>query len=348
MLYTANVKSVHKALKLRHHKHTGKLLAHKHTSYRVLFLLMLVPIIAMALVEQAAGASDLRVSAKIPAPMPAGAPAITSPVDNATSNSSNLVVSGTCPIITPAVIIALYDGETLIGSGQCSVNGTFSLPVTLSFGKHVLVATVVTITDDVGASSSPVTVTYPEPAASTATVKPDGSLTSPGQSVFGPPVRIVASDIYVTMQSDGHAVWHGSFADGKMPYTVRIDWGDGEVNTYTTVDQAKQEYSHDYKTITTHKIIIQVTDANGGVSTLYSVAITLSLQKRSETVGAVGMGVGSSDNNGQPLSPVVTFIQKYVWQIYIGTLSGLTFLWYLEHGRHIITHAKTIGRLHHR
>ncbi len=342
MLYTAYVKSVHKALKLRHHKHTGKLLAHKHTSYRVLFLLMLVPIIMMAFIDQVVGAADLVVTAKIPAPMPAGAPVIVSPTDNTTINSKDLVVSGTCPVITPAIIVALYDNDVLIGSDQCSVDGTFSIPVTLGFGTHKLIATVVTITDDIGASSQPVTVIYPEPVTAT-TTKPGGSPISSNGFSFGPPVRIVASDIYVTLEPNGNAVWHGRFADGTMPYTVRIDWGDGNVSTYNNVDQAEQVYSHDYKSIHTYKMIIQVTDANEGTSTLYSVVVTLSLQQR------VAVGLGSlNSNSSQSAIPVVAFVQKYIWQIYIGTLSGLTFLWYLEHGRHLVSHVKKVGGLHHR
>src|SRR5690242_16476962 len=107
IVYTTSVKSAHKPLKLRHTKYTGKIMAHKHTSYRVLFFLMLVPIGLMAFIDQMVGASDLQVHAKVPAPIPAGAPAITSPVDNSTVNSGDLTVSGSCPVITPAVIIAI-------------------------------------------------------------------------------------------------------------------------------------------------------------------------------------------------------------------------------------------------
>jgi hypothetical protein len=305
---------------------------------------MLVPIIAMALVQQVVGASDLVVSAKIPAPMPTGAPVIVSPTDGTTIHSGDVVVSGTCPVITPAIIVAIYDGDTLIGSVQCGADGTFSVPVTLSFGTHTLVATVVTITNDIGASSQPVTVIYPEPVTSTPS-KPGGSSISSNGFSFGPPVRIVASDIYVILEPNGHAVWHGRFADGTAPYTVRIDWGDGNVSTYKDVDQAKQEYSHDYKSIHTYKIIIQVTDSNEGTSTLYSVVVTLSLKDRSE----VGEGVGfMNDSQNSTTSPIVAFIQRYVWQIYIGTFSGLAFLWYLEHGRHMVSRARGIGKLHHR
>lgn len=339
-MYTTSVKSAHKVLKLHHRKHTGKILAHKHTSYRVLFFLMLIPIGLMALIDQMVGASDLMVNAKVPAPMPSEAPVITSPLTNTTVKESELPVTGTCPVITPAVIIALYDNQTFVGSDQCSPEGEFSVPVSLSPGVHTLVATVVTITNDTGASSQPVVVTYEVPPTGHDSTKIGGSSVNSDGSLFGAPVRIVPTDTFVTIRDDGNAVWRGKFVDGQKPYTVRIDWGDRTTDTYTVTDEQEQTFAHDYKDPQTSKIVIEVTDGAGDTMKLYSVAITLSVHQHT--------GFGSALHSAETSSPIVSFLQKYVVHIYVFTLSSLVFLWYLEHGRHIVRMSKGAGRLRHR
>ncbi len=119
---------------------------------------MLAPIIMMALVGKLATAADLTVTATVPAPMPSGAPLITSVADGSTTTQGQVLVEGTCPTIDPAVIIAIYDNGVLVGSAECTVDGTFSVPVSLSVGSHTLTAVIVTITGEIGASSPAVTI----------------------------------------------------------------------------------------------------------------------------------------------------------------------------------------------
>ncbi len=329
------MKSVHKALKLRHHKHTGKLLAHKHTSYRVLFLLMLAPIFMMALVGQLAQASDYMVTATVPASMPSGAPTITTPADGSTIKIADIEISGTCPVIDPAIIITIYDGTTFIGSGQCSVDGTFSVPVSLSVGTHTIVATVVTFTGQTGASSQPVTVIRSQTATPSAPSTPVAkSYTTPSIDLLAGLLYIVTPDKYVTIKSDGGAIWRGSFAGGTTPYTVRVEWGDGQTDTHTVADQKEQAFSHTYQHKQVYDIVIRVTDASGGTTTLHIIALTPYLPP-----GTIG------DISGyQPMAPILAFAQAYMGQIYIGSLFALVFLWYLEHGRHLRWFAIGIGK----
>jgi hypothetical protein len=318
------VKKVHKALHLRHHKHTGKLLAHKHTSYRVLFLLMLLPVIALALVDRLdVAASDLVVSASVPAAIPADPAVITSPNDGETILTREVAVNGTCPVISPAIIVAIYNNGALAGSASCTASGTFSVPITLSYGTNALVPKVVTITGDIGASGPTVTVTFPTAFNN---YSYGGSGLS-GVSGIGTPLRVVSQDIYALITADGNTAWHGNIAGGSAPYHVKIDWGDGNTDTITVTDSAEQTFSHHYGVIQSYNIKITVDDTEHETVTLHIAGVTRFVQ-----TGTAGLNATLDQ-----LPPVVAFIQKYVLQIYIVTLSGLVFLWYLEHGQHIVS-----------
>ena len=336
------MKKVHKALKLRHHKHTGKLLAHKHTSYRVLFLLMLMPIAMLLLVNQMeARATDLAVTATVPAPMPGGAPTITSPTDGTTIHSKDLTVSGTCPVIDPAIIVAMYDASALIGSVTCDSSGNYSLPVTLSYGTHSLVATVVTFTGQTGQSSSPVTVIYPAPPP-TSPQKPASSpvASSPTPSATlnvnapTPQPTVMTTEPIILISPKGHATWHGSFIGGLLPYSVFVNWGDGVTDKYKVIDHTAQTYPHDYKPGSqAFAIIIKVVDANGITTTHESAAVT-AVPHQNSILATVA----------PQTPPFLAFVQQYMWQIYIITFSCLAFLWYLERGRLAFHPVHVIGK----
>lgn len=340
-------KSVHKALKLRHHKHTGKILAHKHTSYRVLFLLLLAPIMMMSLVGQLdAMADNLFVSATVPAPIPGGAPTIDSPADGTVTDDQQINVSGTCPVITPAIIVAIYENNILAGSVQCDVSGNYTLPISLVGGNNTLIATVKTITGDTGDSSTPVHVTRhvptppPSPSPSTSPGSAGTGGTSLGQtSIEGLalPLIIDAKDIVVTFGANGHIEWHGAASGGTAPYIFSIQWGDGQVEQRNVTDTSNQVFSHSYSSLHTYNIDITLTDAKGEKTTLRSAAVPLVVQ----TAPVV------ADTKPEQVHPIVAFVQKYSVQIYVGTVSALVFLWYLESGRHVLSIGKLIGLIFH-
>ena len=112
-----------------------------------------------------------------------------------------------------------------------------------------------------------------------------------------------------------------------------MDWGDGRVTAATVNDNSEQLFTHRYESVRLHDVTMTVHDANDGEAALHIVAATQFIR-----TGAAGLDTASSQ-----VPPVIAFIQKYVWQIYIGTLSALIFLWYLEHGRHIVV-TRTIGK----
>lgn len=306
------MKHVHRVLQLRPHKHTAKLLPHKHTSYGALFALMLLPIAAMVLVGHFVSASSYDVTAKVPAQLPNAAPVITSP-SSGTVYDESIVVRGTCPVVQPAVIIVIYNGTNPVGSTQCSSNGTFSVAITVPYGSNSLKATIVTVTGDVGQSSSIVVITRLAPSSAGST----------GYSGLVAPLYIIPTDLFMIIDSDGQVTWHGKVIAGQAPYKMVINWGDGLTSRYDVASSEEQAFVHNYDAVKAYEIVITVTDASGSEVMYRTMAITLIPQKYS-------LLYLSHDQ----VHPIISFIQANVLQIYIFTLSALVFLWFLEHGRH--------------
>ena len=322
------MKRVHTVLQLRHHKHTAKLLPHKHTSYGALFLLMLVPVIMLALVGRLVFASDYEVTATVPAPIPSGAPVITSPTDGSTVHTNTITVSGTCPVITPAVVIAIYDGSSLIGSAICSAAGDFSVPISLPYGEHSLVATVVTITGGIGQSSAPVKVTRADSKPIPDTHSPQtvggAGVDTAGGSLLTP-LYIVPDKPLLTLDANKHVVWRGTITGGQLPYKITVDWGDGTSDTYEVKSHDLQTFTHDYDRASTYSIRLYAEDARQQRTVLYSVAVTFSVAHQLLL-----------DTTKDSTPGFVAFVQRHVVHIYIVTLSALVFLWFIEHGRHFV------------
>lgn len=282
----------------------------------------------LALVGPLVLASDYEVTATVPAPMPTGAPEITSPTDGSVVYASTITVSGTCPVITPAVIIAIYDGSSFVGSTICSAAGNFSVPVSVSFGEHLLVARVVTITGEVGQSSSSVKVTRasstPVPDAGTSQSVGGSAIDGTGGSLLTP-LYIAPNKPLLTLNANRHVVWEGTITGGQLPYNIMVDWGDGTSDTYEVKNHDTQAFAHDYDKAHTYSVRIHAEDARQQKTVLYSVAVTFSVAHQ--------LLLDTAKDNTPGFA---SFIQRYVAQIYIITLSALVFLWYLEHGRHFV------------
>ena len=288
---------------------------------------MLAPIGMMVLVDQiSARASEYVVSATVPAPLPTDKPVITSPQNGAVVHSQTVIINGTCAVVTPAIVIAIYEGDVLLGSTACGPGGTFTIPVTFTPGTHTIQAKVITITGQVGAVSDDVVITYQLPATPSTGSQGHQQNRIGDVAGIGLPVRIIPSSPYAVISPTGQVTWQGTIRDGSLPYAVTVDWGDGQTSTYKVGDNLEQSFSHQYSNITTYTIIIKVTDAYGDMATLYSVAVTYRTQQN------LGLGV---DGHLPSTSPFVSFIERYIWHIYIITLSSLVFLWYIEHGRHL-------------
>ena len=241
---------VHHHLKLQHHRHTGKLLRHEHTSYRglaVVLVLASVVVVAAAMVQRAAADTLFGVYATVQGPVPGTGAIITQP-DAGSIASGDTLVAGSCPIISPQVTVVLLVDNTPAGSSMCDTANDFALPVNLTPGAHTLVAQSYTINLGQGPDSQPVNITAQDTGAKP--VQPNAPVLSPDM-----PFNVLGTD--------RSAEWSGSITGGTAPYHVLIDWGDGTRNTYKLAAADSPHYTHHYIRLASYNTRIAVQDATG-------------------------------------------------------------------------------------
>ena len=287
------MKSIHRALRLSHHKHTGKLLHHHHTSYGLLVFLMAIPVLVLVLMGQMVYATDsVKVTGVVPQEPPPFAPTITYPLAGSRIDDAPVTVKGACPLANPAVIIAIYENSVLRGSTICNnATGTYSVPISFSYGQHTLVAKVVTFTGQQGLSSAAVTFNrvYIVPTKNLGSGSTNGNVLLPGIQ----PLVMVTSQPVVAFGPNSDALLQVTFSGGIPPYNVSIDWGDGVTEDYRIYDQTEQVFSHvypsyeeylqsdAYRQLSTSQqgektrnylITITVTDSDGNISVMTIIA----------------------------------------------------------------------------
>ncbi|HSX05821.1 MAG TPA: hypothetical protein VLF69_05100 [Candidatus Saccharimonadales bacterium] len=260
---------LHQKLHLQHHRHTGRLLHHKHTSFRGLAVVLVLAGLCLALLTMVARATadTLTVYASNPAPVPTDAAVITDPVDGAIVTKSSVPVSGTCPDITPRVVIGILDNGDLAGSVACDSSNNFALPIVVTAGPHTLIARVYTITGDAGADSTPVHITYIAPPA----VGSVGSEAGASEKPSGSPLTLTVDEPFIVFGPAKDAVWVGTITGGKLPYHLHIDWGDGTSNDYLITNEGQEQYTHHYSKMHPYTILLHLIDGEGrGISRSYA------------------------------------------------------------------------------
>jgi hypothetical protein len=249
------------------HKHTGKLIHHRHTSHLALFVMLLVVGFIMynfggiALAYPAPSSGSVTVGAVVPMPPPKTGAVITSPVDGYTEKGQLIEsVSGTC---LEQTFVVIQDNGVTAGSASCSDTGTFTLQVQLGFGDNVLTALNYDNLNQAGPATASVTVTVTKsdydttPLPSTqataivaASIPDNPSIIAgvpststyssctdyvPGYLPTGGPLHV--SVVCVprlfnpgTEQTMGVIVWGGT-----PPYALSINFGDNSANNNPTL-----------------------------------------------------------------------------------------------------------------
>ena len=281
MRYTKNVtvkiktmRTLHKTLHLQHRSHTGRVLHHKHTSYRalaVVFVLAGLFIVGLNVMTRVT-ADSLYVYARIAAPVPTGPPIITHPTNGAVTDKAAITVDGICPVVTPQVVIVLLDNGNQVGSTPCDASNNFHIPITLVAGKNSLVARPYTITGDTGPDSAAVTATYNPPLPPTVS----GTISTPvtTSQASTPPLVLTVDTPFITFGPQKDAVWLGSVSGGTAPYTLSINWGDGTTESHQLGQPGQQNYQHHYRLMQPYDITVQVRDTSGQIVTRHYAAVT--------------------------------------------------------------------------
>jgi hypothetical protein len=232
--------------------HTGKLQPHKHTSYGILAVLLIVALIPLFIVSRAAVSADdegIQIFAVVPGPIPGVAPGITNMVTGRSFNTAGpQAVRGTCP---PDTLVKLFKNNVLAGAAFCGSDGSFKITADLLPGENQLVVRAYNANDAAGPAANPVTVQYAPPAG-------DG--------------------FYLTSQAQYRGVEVGhtmsrpvTIVGGTPPYAVSIIWGDGDSGLVSRSAAGSFDVQHAYKSrgpgrLGDSTIVIKATDHAGNAA----------------------------------------------------------------------------------
>ena len=304
-------RKIHKHLKLQHHKHTGKVLHHEHTSYRGLAVVLVFTAAAMAgvnLIGRAAADSLFVVQGTEPVAVPTSPAIITTPVNGAKIAGTSTLITGSCPLVTPQVVVTVTVDGTSAGSAACDSSNDFSLPISLGSGSHTLLTQIYTIAAQTGPQGSPLQI-----AAGSLVPKLGTSETTAN------PIIITSTTPFSYLGADKTAVWNGSITGGTAPYHVHIDWNDGSQSTNTVSGDA-QHFSHTYATLQSYDPLLSVTDSAGhAVSQQFAVA--------AYTTATLGSSLVATTNPG-PQGPIATttLLGFYGLLLTVASVAGIIWL----------------------
>ena len=310
-----------KLLKLQHHRHSGKRLAHHHTSYRGLAAVFVACGLAMMIIQKA-GADSYIVTAKVPVDIPTTPSEITNPPSNQVYANPNITISGICPLSTPSIIVSLWNGATFLGSQTCQLDGTFSIPMTLQSGVSHIIPKTRTVLNDVVPDGATWIASYNLP-----TPPPSGGGGTPPEVVPPPaevpPITInnLDNNSFLTFRPTEPTTLVITIAPSTSPYKLDIDWGDGTVEHKTFVNPGRYELVHTYNAPATYTVKITLTDGNGKVTHIVLAAVSLAKGGLTTSINQLtnigGSGVGGT-------------IATYVWLGYASTLVVTTGLWAMQ------------------
>ena len=206
-------------------------------------------------------AASYDVTAKVPAPLPAGVPTITTPGNNSVIIAPTVTVVGTCPIVVPALIVVLVRDSLTIGSGSCASDGSFRIVVGLVLGVNIIYSKFVTITGESSSYSLALSLVYQPTNPPTTTVVKNSEQTPQTTAKLA----ILFDYDFVTYTTTQNTKTIVGITGGKSPYTLIVDWGDGTSKNYNLSNQKVPDLNHRYKTVASEpmKIRLTLTDALG-------------------------------------------------------------------------------------
>jgi len=281
------MRTLHQKLHLQHHRHTGKLLHHSHTSYRSVFGVLVLAAACMgglAYMQHAAAAELGTVYASVHVPVPHAPVIISQPEDGTTVTGGGTMIAGSCPLVSPQPVVVISVDGTDVGSAACSATSTFSFSLDLVSGQHTIIATPYTVDNDHGPASAPLHITSAVIAAPTqvATLTPAG--------------------LFTTLDTTKTAAWTGTLSGTHPSYKLLLEWGDGTYDSYT-VKPGPQTLRHRYAQFASYNITIGVQDKTGNYQYGQLAAAVRDPTQR--------VALGSTDTSGQQSTRTNTVIGLY-------------------------------------
>lgn len=297
-------------LKLIHHKHSGKLRPHEHTSYAPLGVLLLVVGLLLGVYTSYAASpgpesGSVGLTGIVPGKPPTVAPTIDTPKNGARFSTTPVTVSGTCPKNT---LVEVFKNNIFAGSIPCRDDGTYSLDIDLLIGANVLLARVYDELNQAGPDSNTPTVHYDALPAQA------GPLTSLD---FGGAQLLLNTD----------AVFRGVFPKQEMnvpidilggtpPYAINVQWGDSTNKVVPRGNNQSFTIGHVYSKPGTYQMTIQGSDANGRVAFLTVAAIVN---------GQPGLATGSTDTPAVSNTTLTRLLT--LWPLYASVVGIAVSFW---------------------
>lgn len=318
--------------------HTGRRVHHQHTSYPMIAMLLLCAGLIMAPASGIALADTLTVSATVYGAPPAHSATIDDPINGRVFGATPITVSGTCEDQT---YVQLFRNSYPSGTALCSASGSYLIQTDLFEGANELVAHIYNFANQEGPVSSPVTVTYTPPVVTSPIQGSNGS-TSSGNNAAGEsssaPVFALRNDFSFRGYAIGEqASWQVALVGGTAPYSVTVDWGDGQKAEYVSKTADMLTLTHTYSSVGSndgsYAIIVSAHDAEGQHAALQIMALVTNPNASATGSGSTGSGSGASGTNGTGTTGSTIFgidtkrIVAYSWSTFGGVAVATTGFW---------------------
>lgn len=305
--------------KLSPHKHTGRYLPHRHTSYAGLAFLIMLCTVVLGLVTRSALANtpytgpdqgSIGLSGTVPEAAPTTAAVIKRPTNGQHFSATPITVSGTCP---KDVIVEVFKNDIFAGSTTCNADQTFSLDIDLLYGSNSLVARVYDSLDQAGPDSNIVTVFYDAQATQAAPLNSSN-----------------LNEIQMLLRSS--PVYRGAFPGknvtvpleiiaGTPPFALDVSWGDNKSDLISRPDNSVVNLVHSFARAGTYQVTIKATDAKGRFAFLTVLVI---VNGRAEVLG------GATDTTGSSGSSKNTGYLIIVWPLLAFIIIMVSSFWFGE------------------
>jgi hypothetical protein len=244
-------------LKLAHLSYTGKRLHRTHTSYPLLAALLLMVGVFLSVMTIQVRAEDVVVNGVVNGDPPTIPAVILSPEQDNRFTNPTVPVSGTCD---PYFFIKIFRNNIFAGAGECSPDGEFTVTIELFPGRNDLVARSFSVSENEGPPSNTVSVYYDAPVT-----------TDSG------PFYLTTEYFLRAGYSGQPIIWDLEIHGGTGPFTVNVDWGDGNSDTIKDLTSRTFRLNHDYNlpqgSREHYTVTVIVYDANGQRTSLQLIAI---------------------------------------------------------------------------
>jgi len=309
------------------HPHTGRSVAHHHTSHGVLLVALLLTGILLfsnlgALrVAGLTNSASKTITVNITGDPPTVGADITFPFNNSSTRSSQIAVSGTCEAST---LVATYRNGVFAGSSMCTSSGNYSTPIQLNLGTNTLQSqnydlmnqpgpvtaqvSIIRLEDPIVATTTPPQAPTPPVVKEIATTKTDIDPTPTPIVITEPATQPAENPCYDTSKNTetasanptiiANCINRSIYAGQKIilpirvtgdhaPFSLSINWGDGITELKTVADTDYHDYEHIYQKAGIIDVALKTTDAKGETSFLQTV-VQVNNDAPASPIGASG------------------------------------------------------------